>query len=132
MIQHSSALVGREALLAGIEEVLRGESLTGVYVSGVTGSGKSVLARTLAEELGGDEADNRMAVRIMVSQIVWDSQRPAGVPDPTGLDADALEDWFKANETKINEALDSEDGGFTADTFASRYGDAYQAAKEGK
>ncbi|WP_138946511.1 hypothetical protein [Plantibacter sp. M259] len=83
---------------------------------------------TLAEELGGEAADNRMAVRIMVSQIVWESQRPEGVPDPTGLDAEALEDWFTTNETKLDAALDSQDGGFTADTFASRYRDAYRGA----
>lgn len=83
---------------------------------------------TLAEELGGGEAANRQAVRIQTAQIVWAIQQPVGVPDPTGLDTAQLEAWFTENEVALNDVLDSQDGGFTIDGFASRYDDSYHRA----
>ncbi|WP_160317601.1 LuxR C-terminal-related transcriptional regulator [Arthrobacter sp. RIT-PI-e] len=76
MIQHSSALVGREELLTGIQEVLRGEALSGVYVTGGTGAGKSVLARMLIEHLGEEFASFQLTPAASLTAVPYGALSP--------------------------------------------------------
>lgn len=82
----------------------------------------------LSEAQGEGGVADRQVLRIQTAQLVWSVRQPDGVPDPTGMDADELDAWFRTNEVALNRALDPLSSGTTYDTLAGVYDLAYGRA----